>query len=174
MEFGVDYDPLMVDRPDLPPSEDDVVLQNCPTCNEDLYMYPGEIYCSLDCANNRPITRNEKQREYKREWWRRHKAKSSIDTKICNFCGNEFTPKHGLQGSCSDECKHKRNLQRSKKYYKQGVTQINKTCRVCKKTFETSSTTKNTCSKECSKIYKRNYNREKYREEHPEGTHRIL
>lgn len=92
-------------------------------------------------------------------------SKRVYEPKTCAVCGMEFTPRHGRQKYCSDECYLKANRrQATDRYWIQGTGDVRiirfKRCLECGAQFETASTQKKFCCKKCRTKYS---SREQYR-----------
>lgn len=115
---------------------DDQHHRPCPVCGKPVAMIDNDFSrpakcCSSECAHK--------------------KSQLSMKLKICEFCGQEFSPRSGCQTICD------------RKHFQ--------TCEICGKKFEISKKNiqqhKFTCSKECSKEKRRRSNQLKYGVDHP-------
>lgn len=111
-------------------------------------------YCCAGCADK---AAQQKVREYQA---RKRQAKAE---RTCAACGKTYVPSHGLQLSCSDECKQARQRQTSLQWYA-GTSKgkpKDRLCAVCQTPFVASGHRMRavTCSPECSYLRSREHTR---------------
>lgn len=78
--------------------------------------------------------------------------------KICLHCGQTFTARHGLEGFCSSECRHKHiNKTHFDGYHKRHKPPQPKPCAICGSLFQPRHDREIYCSDECRQQRRHDY-----------------
>lgn len=130
----------------------------CPVCGQFFKPNRSNIkYCTVDCRSL------AERKRHQANW----SQSSSGHKKTCPICQEEFFAKRGNVKYCSKLCSHRKYLLNKEL---QRNTPIDKECRYCGKTYQTTKHQQQTCSHECRLQHSRKYHREYKRRKNAEAS----
>lgn len=127
-----------------------IKMLKCVVCGKEFRLRPNKKTCSQECAK---VLKRASVRKY-----RKAMRLARRTPRKCLHCGKVFTPKHGAEILCSDECRRERAFRQTmdSRQAKRGGPWTPKpvACIHCGKMFTPRSRQERICSDECRRLAK--------------------